>query len=483
MNDYDNMEREINLIELFWSLLLKWRVLLGAMIMFGLLFGGVKYVKDNSGESNLTEKELSEDDMVQLEEGLPESEQKEIEDYAYYYGLIDQGRSYMSDSKLMKINPYAVWTGTVEYYVDTQYSFSFEGENHRDYTKEIKQAYSNYIESNSFITMLAENNNFNLDEHYLSELIATEDAASDQEHAILRIIIKHDDKEKLGNISKSVDQAIHQYTNKISEVIGAHKLVKLSEDLEEKIDLNLADSQKFQQEKLIDMQIKLTNLQQQLNEEQVQILTFRKILPGEEPLISNTKASPIGISKKYVLLGALAGLFFACAGIFLSLLFTKRLQSTKEITRIYGLHLLGEVSLINDKKKLFYLIDRQILKWKNRKKKILSYEQQLQRICINLELACRQAKINHIYISGSEMDKIDHKIIQNMKDQMSKAGVEIHWGMNINYDVNSLRQLVDIGNVVFMEQAHLSLYEGIRDEVSLAEKQRINILGVIGICS
>ena len=46
MEVQERVDREINLVELFWQFLLSWRQIICFGIIFAVLLGGLKYVRD-----------------------------------------------------------------------------------------------------------------------------------------------------------------------------------------------------------------------------------------------------------------------------------------------------------------------------------------------------------------------------------------------------------------------------------------------------
>ena len=73
MGTQGKMEREVNLLDLFWSLLLSWRQIICFGIIFAVLLGGLKYVRDTrayqaaqNADVEEKEEELSEAEMQQV---------------------------------------------------------------------------------------------------------------------------------------------------------------------------------------------------------------------------------------------------------------------------------------------------------------------------------------------------------------------------------------------------------------------------------
>jgi hypothetical protein len=164
-------EAELNLIELFWMILDKWKVFViagicGMLLMF--LYKGVLNTDVvDDGSNYYTHEEV--EDMIG-ESGITRtniilSKQRNI----------DSLTEYMGNSYLMRIDPYNVNTLKMQFYIYSQeQNADCEG-----LQKEIKDLYEQYITSSEFCEKLAEE--IGLDDYkYLCELVSTGDGFSVQ---------------------------------------------------------------------------------------------------------------------------------------------------------------------------------------------------------------------------------------------------------------------------------------------------------------
>ena len=161
------------------------------------------------------------------------------------------------------------------------------------------------------------------------------------------------------------------------------------------------------------------------------------------------------------------------------MLFTARLQNAEEIRTMYGIRLLGEVNLSTEKKRFLSVIDKMILKVKNRRKKNLTVEKQIKVVSANIALSCRQQGIDCIYMTGSEYEKIDTAVLDRIKKELSAQKIEVKEGENITYDAASLQAGIETGTILFVEQKGQSIYDEIYNEINLTREQKGNILGAV----
>ena len=57
--------------------------------------------------------------------------------------------------------------------------------------------------------------------------------------------------------------------------------------------------------------------------------------------------------------------------------------------------------------------------------------------------------------------------------------IQINEGGNIFYNADSLKKGTEIGNMLFVEQKGLSIYDEIFNELNLAKEQNNHILGIV----
>ena len=163
----------------------------------------------------------------------------------------------------------------------------------------------------------------------------------------------------------------------------------------------------------------------------------------------------------------------------LEVLFATKIQEPGEVSGLYGIRTIGELTGENQKKKFLSGIDTFILKIKNRSRKQMTKEQQMKIICSNIELACKKAEADKVYLTGSEIEKLNPQWMNDIKELLVAAGITVSKGENISYDAKSLKDMAEAGQVVFVEQVGVSLYQEVEKEVRMARENDVDIIGSI----
>ena len=97
----------------------------------------------------------------------------------------------------------------------------------------------------------------------------------------------------------------------------------------------------------------------------------------------------------------------------------------------------------------------------------------------NIALTCRKNGIDCVYMTGSEYENMDTSVLELLKAELAARNVQVKEGGNIFYDVESLERGTELGNMLFIEQVNVSIYDEIANEFNLAKEQGSHILGVV----
>ena len=316
--------------------------------------------------------------------------------------------------------------------------------------------------------------------NYISELItAAGGAAEDRSQNIFEIVVAYSDEETLEQIKPVISEAVEGQSDRISSEIGSHKLKLLTENISVRVDKNLVLAQKEKNDAIYSYRTQLTALETGLSEGQIAALDRERNVESDLEDAEQTEMQKPSFSVKYAIFGLIAGVFLACMWIFLELLFATKIQETEEFSTFFGIRILGELKAQKQKKRIFHSLDSLLIKWKDRNVKQISQEQRIRIVSSNLEVACKQAGVEQIYITGSEFEKQQDKSLEQIWKGLSESGIRVCKGTNVVYDAKAIKEMAEIGNVVFVEQVGVSLYAEVEKEMKAAKDNGIQIIGSV----
>lgn len=465
MESKEKMEREINLVELFWNILFCWRQIVCSAIIFAILFTGVIYLRDRNAY-NATLNNGSAQEEIQL----TAEEEEQVENAKKMISRIEDYQKYLEKSALMQINPYEKPVVELQYYVESDYTYNYTRDNQIDYTRDVMALYCNYIKSGELSDKVIKDAKLSISKADFSELCNVT-----QNGNTMAIIIAWAEMEKLDEISELVKKELLQKEKDFQEV-GSHRLKLLRESQNMVADTDLAERKNLFSNNVANINMQLNTIKANMSEQQL------KLLQSEDDSVNTNDQVLVGepsINKKYIFVGLIFGIFLICIWIVFKTIFNEKLQLPEEIRTLYNIRVLGEISVPSERKRFLSFVDDKLLAIKKRRKKKLSLEQQIKVVAANISLTCKQRNIEQIYMTGSEYEDMDAKTLDMLKMELAGQNVQITEGENIFYNAESLKQGTEIGNLLFVEQTEKSIYDEISNELNLANEQKNYIIGVV----
>lgn len=469
MGTQEKGEREINLVDLFWKILLNWRKLISFGILFAILVSGMRYFLDMRAYQAF--KNI---DVEKIKEDMEPEELKTLADAVSLQRRIDDFESYLDKSAIMKMDPYAKPVLELQYYVQSDYVINYTKDKEHDYTLELISMYCNYIGSGEMTEKVIEELSLPISQEDFAELVTVSGPRGNDSGTIF-FTISYADSENLEKIAGVVKSLLEQKSLEFQK-IGSHKLNLINESQNIVVDSSLAEKKNNIYNNITTLQVQLKTAKAGLSEAQMTLFDLEvSEMRGEE-----IEEEEPGFHIKYMILGMMAGIFLVCAWIACKVIFASKLQTAKEINGRFGLRLLGAIEMSgNQKKRFLSSVDNFLLKLKNRRRREVAVDRQLEVIAANIILSCKQREIDSIYMTGSEYEKVDKSTLDKLKKEVSKQKIKILDGGNIMYDAVSMQSAMEISHVVLIELKGISAYNEIDKEVDLLEQYHANILGVI----
>lgn len=109
-----------------------------------------------------------------------------------------------------------------------------------------------------------------------------------------------------------------------------------------------------------------------------------------------------------------------------------------------------------------------LLRIKYRNQKLLSAEASVQLAISNIELYCKNEGITKLFLTGSEIERVDKNTITQIVEGLSTKGIQTVYGENICYDAAAMREASEAGHVVLVEITDVSIYQEIEKELRIS---------------
>lgn len=361
-------EIEINLRLMFYNGLKNWRKLLLSGLLFGLLFGAGKGIKEyRAGQAAHEETQsiasvssslkTTGDELKKT--GKTEETQYENTKTSLEYtiqSLLDETRKdmeYKENSILMNLDPYHLYKNTLIYYIqegnaqgDQSATFVLPSSDSNESYSGVANAYLSLLQANTMTDYKGEDGS--KDAKFLNELILTD---VDQTGSVLTIKVVGDSQSLVDDLTAYVKGKMDRWKSSVAEVSGTHSIQLLQETTKEHSDTDedteqipTADGsvQLKSEESVLSLQnsfnSSLTDTQNQLND----LRTFQSNL--QEPS-SDEAGSAVSWKKetvKYGGIGFVVGILLLLLWYCLAYICSGKLREEEELQKRWNVERLAE---------------------------------------------------------------------------------------------------------------------------------------------
>jgi len=451
--DYNSTyEQEIDLKDLMFAVLRKWKPMILVGVIFALLLGGYKgFTTYKSGTSASAVEEAAEkysEELLDYEETLAKLE-KEI---ANLTAEIDAQEEYLENSVWLQISPYDVCEARADVYVTTDYTI-MPGMQYQnvDPTETILQAYESLLTSVKEDVALE----VGMEPRYLDELVSVSKTGR-----ILTINVKHVNKEDAQAILNSMIAWLDKLNPQVASAIGEHTVSIVNSSVGSGVDLAHAEALKAEEEKKADLEACLEAKETELEE---------LVEPEKNEFGMGTVVKS---AVKFAVLGGVLGVFIVVFGVCVMFLMSDKVYSSKELKNRSGLKVLGALPgktckcpidrwlnelegrvFENDETVRNGLIAQNVRNCIGDRKKIL--------VAGSVDAACMEALALAI---GAELPEI--KVVS---------------GGNMLKDVDTLKKLPECDGVILVEECGVSKYADIALEIEKVKDLEKSVVGCVVI--
>lgn len=260
---------------------------------------------------------------------------------------IERQEEYNEKSILMKINPFDVQQGVVQYYVDTDYQINPDiTYQSPDYTDSVLNAYAVNVNNGGMWKYLYDNMEEPVEFQYLKELVnVSVDYDNDMINVSVTARTEADCKELMSLVKKCFDG----YHATIDETICEHDMSLVTESIYSTVDLDLEDKQRTNTEKAEDYTVSYEEKKFEL----------AKLLEEGEPeyTVPNPRSIVTG-TIKWAIIGGVVAAFAVAAVICVMLLLDSTIKCEKDVAFYLELPVLAEIPVIKGEEKAVAILKK-----------------------------------------------------------------------------------------------------------------------------
>lgn len=485
--------REVSVKDLIKTILLKWRWMIGGMLLCAVLLNGFYYLKTKkAAESTPASSQLSSKDSVEakltaLKANLSEREVTEVmaavKSYQNFYENYLQAIEYSENSIRMKLDASCVPTVRIDYYIDTHYEVVYPQIEKSDPVEDIIVAYSAGLVNESVFEAVCAEVEKKIESKYIRELFSV----GQEGKATLSITALGEDREFCDAFTKVVTEKIEELTPGIQATYGDFDIELSGVEYYERAHNSLLAEQQTRSTGINNLRTYLGNADSMLSEKQKEYFsalldeTEKEIAETEneqEVLALETTASEIKtINIKYLLVGGILGILIVCMYGFFEYLFCPDIHTAQDIENNYPILVWGTLNKKKGKKRLFAGIDRWIETVFDGVPK--DEAEKFDFICTNICVEIQKSGMNKIFITSTCEDDWVEEIKTMLKARLSEKIEGIEVGKSIITDADAYQKFAFSDGVVLVEKTYRSRFRDIDRVAELCKNNSVKIIGGI----
>lgn len=488
MNELDEMT--ISLKDLLYRILLRWRLILVYLVLGALIFGGVGYMKNLGAAKKATQgKPLTAKEQVEKYEAvLTENEiavvQAAVNTYFDYQKNMELIKEYYTNSIRMQLNPNEVPNLRLQYLIDNHYEAVYPVVEAKDYTGDIINSYTMMLSDGDVYKKVAAVLGDDMNVAYVGELIGTGSSAD-----ILTVYVTGRDEEECKAISRVLQEIIQDGTSDLKKLYGEFDITLIQESYYERANTDLLAEQRKQENDYNSLLNNMNGLANNMTDNQKNYYYALLEVEEGEAVVGEEDAEhapEVGedvqvelFHKKYILLGAVLGVFLVCCYLACRYLLSARLRVKEDLEGPFGIVNLGVLPLGRPKRKFLDCVDRWISSAFGEKNGRFSEEERIRMICAGIRIGAKKSDMKSVYLTGVCSDEACEQVKAMLCEQIKKDIEIVRFGKSVVYDPEALEAMVSSDGVVFVEQIDGSRYDELKKEIEICRQNQVPVIGSV----
>lgn len=484
-------EREINLFDLIADILAHWRSVLIAMIVGAVLLGAFGYVKSYKEFQNTQNEQVTvsttqdettrEEKIKQMKESLGDDLLAGVDSVIVWENKYDLKEIYYKNSLYMQLDPLNV--------VQKELVYQIQVEDNSGGSK-FGIVYGNVIKNVGLYDWIEQQTG--MDAAYVAELISADVKSgmtiADGTQVLLsdsncvKIVIMQKDEESCENLADAVKEYLAMQQENLSQEIGNHELILLSETMGTVMNTGVLNSQTAYRDEISSLKATIAATKAGFTEEQKQY--YNLLTQNDSEIVDTTQDAAAesvtvqkpSISIKYVVLGAVIFAFVYAMILCLMYIFNGKLRASDELQNLYQIPQMGLI-VKESKKKL--LPDQWVDNLRNHGKRKFTPAQSMELAVAAVKIAAVKNGLEHVCLMGCNLTEGADNVCESIKQALEKEQIAVTILDNVLYNAEAMEKLENEKGVVLVEKAGSTLYNEVAKEIELLTRQDIAVLGGI----
>lgn len=467
-------ERRVSIFNLLIDMLAGWRRLILLMIVFGVGFGGMSYVKavqqartqkeqmDQIKQGNVVTEQLEADEQF-VKAQLTEDEISVVESVIADENLLNSYQEYRENSCYMNIDPFHVQQEKMVFYITADDLMK---------TYSIERVYENVVKSEDLLEAVAEI--CGMTQEDANELIQVIDLDTQQMLGTdtFAIYIIGSERSVCDDIADVIIDYLEQEKNELTKTVGNHELTLLKRSWTTYFDRDIEYRQRQIQDLIKQYETNTKSVIDTFSQNQK---ILYDILKGDA---AKVKVQNPGISLKTIIIGIMLSVVIYAMGIFIKCITNNKLQKADDFSYMFSISEIVRITLPK-KKRAFDFLDKWIEKLRVRNRRDFTMEELIEMGVGSIKTALDRMDEKCVCLVGCNFDSIGEKVGQDISERLIDKGVTVKLLKNVIYDAEGMSKFPEGVPVVLLETTDKVFYSEIEKEIELVTQERTEILGAI----
>ncbi len=456
--DYENTyEQEIDLKELLFTLLYRWRPIVLAAVLLGLLLGGYKVVNGLRSQQDETAVEEAREqydmELAAYNRNVASSEW----DIEKLKRALQNQQDYNDASVLMQIDPYNKPRAAADILIrldSAEWEMYPDGVSMDPTDSLVKLYASNLVQRLDWSGLEKKTG---VASRYLKELVGV---GTDYSSNTVTIDVVYSDEETAEMILDEILRQLDRRKGEFASVAGNYTASVVNRNLSFIMDTGLEDKQKQNTDKIFSYQKDLLDKEMALKDlEEPEV-------PQE---ISKKKVAVQGV--KFALIGSVGGAFLLAFYFCMLYVLSGKLHTDDELKDRFRVKILG-VFALPVKTGVLCGIDRWLERLEGKAARP-SEEAVLKRVALNIQNYVGEAK--KLLLTGT----VSEDILKDLAGKLSESlpGIQLVAGADMNKAADTLRLLAECDGVILVEKREASKCAQIQKEKESIDALKKPIIG------
>ncbi|WP_349666722.1 hypothetical protein [Lacrimispora sp.] len=455
--DNNIYEQEIELKDLIFAVLRKWRLVVLSASIFAVLLGGYKCVKELMNQNDEEYVNELKEEYKADQKKYEQSKKAYERDIESFNASLTNQEEYKEKSILLKADPYNKGTASVDLFVKmSEVPDSTIIITPVDFADSVVKAYASAVQQGGFLEDVSRE--MGVDLIYLRELVTV---TTDYDSNMLNVSVTYTDKDGAGKILDVILKNLESMYPDIQENLGQHKLSIMNKDIGVITDQTLAD---YQKQKVEDLEATNKNLED----------TEKALKELKEPLkpVVLSRISIVKEGVKYGILGGFVGAFLVAFCVCAVFIVDGKIKTDEDLKKWFGLNRLG--SFVQTRANtVFAGVDLWLDRLEGRE--LVSDEIILDIISANILGMLNKGE--SVYLTGMVEEPRLSDLAREIQERLSD--LKLGFGTDILHSVVALQNLQHYDTVILVElRRHANLRE-IEKEIEIVRNMKKDVLGYI----